>query len=109
MIISQTKITFYNRSVEKILASQQADTRAKIVRKLALLEKYGNRLTFPITKQIAHNCYELRVRGRQEVRIFYCFHLQLAIVVHAFVKKSQKIPSKELGVALKRIQLLTPT
>jgi len=101
------KILFYNQSVENKLTSQQADTKAKIIRKLTLLEKYENRLTFPITKKVDHNCYELRVRGRQEIRIFYCFFLNQIIIVHSFVKKTQKTPAKELNIALKRIRILT--
>lgn len=61
----------------------------------------------PYSKKLLSNLYELRVRGQQEVRIFYCFHQDQAIIVHAFIKKSQKTPTKEIETALKRIEQLT--
>ena len=68
---------------------------------------FGNKLGMPYSKQILHNLYELRVRGSQEVRIFYCYHQNQAVVVHFFVKKSQKTPQKEIKTALARISILT--
>ena len=61
----------------------------------------------PYSKKLLTNLYELRVRGRQKVRIFYCFYQNQAIIVHAFIKKSQKTPQKEIKTALNRIALLT--
>jgi phage-related protein len=48
--------------------------------------------------------WELRVRTRGEAyRLLYFFHTEQQIVfVHAFVKKSQKTPSKEMNLAMRR-------
>lgn len=50
------------------------------------------------------NLFEIRVRGKNRiVRLFYCFKKdQIIIVLHGFVKKSQKTPSKELELAIER-------
>ena len=72
-----------------------------------MLKIFGEKLGMPYSRQISRNFYELRVRGRQEVRIFYCFHLDQAVIVHAFIKKSFKTPPRELDTALSRINLLT--
>lgn len=61
----------------------------------------------PYSKQILTNLFELRIRGQQETRIFYCFHQSRAVVVHIFIKKSQKTPKKEIETALARISVLT--
>jgi phage-related protein len=74
---------------------------------IRLLEEHGHSLSMPYSKQITPTLYELRVRGRQEIRIFYCFHNQQAVIIHAFFKKSQKTPHKEIKTALSRISQLT--
>ncbi|MHA1658559.1 MAG: type II toxin-antitoxin system RelE/ParE family toxin [Promethearchaeota archaeon] len=50
--------------------------------------------------------FELRIRGKQEVRIFYTFHKSQIILFHGFVKKSQKIPKKEIRVAFQKLKQL---
>ena len=52
--------------------------------------------------------FELRPRGRSGIgRAFYCFVVaQRIVVVHAFIKKSQQTPDKELKLARKRAKEL---
>jgi phage-related protein len=52
--------------------------------------------------------FELRPRGRAGIgRAFYCFMLGKHIVVlHAFVKKAQHTPDRDLAVARKRLRRL---
>lgn len=52
----------------------------------------------------AKNLFELRIKGKNKnVRIFYCFKKnRMIILLHGFVKKSQKIPSRELKLAIAR-------
>lgn len=98
---------FLGEKLENYLLSLEKPTVSKINRMVELLEIYGERLTMPYAKQLGSNFYELRVRGSQEVRIFYCFHQNTAVFVHAFVKKSQKTPFKEIETAVSRIKALT--
>jgi len=48
----------------------------------------------------------LRIRGQQEIRLIYVFGSNRAIILHGFIKKSQKIPQKELIVAQQKLLLL---
>lgn len=50
--------------------------------------------------------FELRARGKEGVaRAFYCYVKgQRVIVLHAFVKKTQKTPLRELKIAKKRLK-----
>jgi len=52
----------------------------------------------------AKNLFELRIKGRFViVRLFYCYKKNKTIIIlHGFVKKSQKTPKKELNKAIKR-------
>jgi phage-related protein len=50
----------------------------------------------------------LRIRGIHEVRILYAFHKSIIVLLHGFIKKSSKIPKKELQIAKRKVnQLLT--
>ncbi|MBI3952491.1 MAG: type II toxin-antitoxin system RelE/ParE family toxin [Candidatus Doudnabacteria bacterium] len=49
----------------------------------------------------------LRIRGQQEVRIFYCFHENSACLLSGFIKQSQKMPKKDLEKALDKFRSLT--
>ena len=48
--------------------------------------------------------FELRPRGSSGIgRAFYCFLLgRRVVIVHAFVKKTQQTPDRELKIARKR-------
>jgi phage-related protein len=50
------------------------------------------------------NLFELKIRARYiTIRFFYCYKKnKIIIILHGFVKKSQKIPTKELETAIKR-------
>lgn len=103
------QVIFFNPKVEGFLSSVDKDSSTKSYRQINLLKTFGNHLRMPYSKQISKNLYELRVRGRQEVRLLYCFYQNQAIIVHIFIKKSQKTPQKEIAIAQSRISLLTKT
>lgn len=92
--------------VEIFIKSLDVATRAKAIRIIDLLEKYGPLLGMPHSKHINKNIFELRVRGNIEVRVFYTFYCNKIILLHAFKKKCQKIPVKELFIAEERASLL---
>lgn len=95
------------KEVDEFIETLQKPTRSKWLRHLTLLEQYGETLGMPHVRHISGGVRELRLRGTQEVRAFFIFQDDQAIVVHAFVKKTQKTPQKELETAQKRIQSLT--
>lgn len=88
-------------SVEDFIDKLQPKTIAKVLRTTDLLEKFGYHLSMPHSRKIKDNLFELRVRGKQEVRIFYCFSSGKIILIHGFIKKKQKISNREIRKALK--------
>lgn len=89
--------------IKDFIDSLQENTQAKLARKLDLLEEHGNQLGMPHAKSMGGGLIELRVRGKQEVRIFYAFMVGKRIyLLHGFVKKTQTTPKKELAIALQR-------
>ena len=54
--------------------------------------------------------WEIRVNlsGGRIARVFFCAHEEYMILLHGFIKKSQKTPAHELAVAVKRMKGLKP-
>ena len=100
------EIRIFDVSLEKFIKGLQKPTTAKVLRTIDLLEKFGQKLGLPHAKKISARLFELRVPGKQEVRIFYTFHKSQIFLLHGFVKKSQKIPRREIRVALQKLKLL---
>jgi len=100
------EIQIFDVSLEKFIKSLQKPTIAKVLRTIDLLEQFGEKLGPPHTKKITICLFELRIPGRQEIRIFYTFHKSQIFLLHGFVKKSQKTPQKEIRIALQRLKLL---
>ena len=101
------KIKIYNESLEKFIYSLEKATVAKTLRTINFLEKFGRDLKTPHAKKISGGLFELRIRGKQEIRIFYTFFNSDIVLLHGFIKKSQTIPAKEIKVAKQRQQSLT--
>ncbi|MFA4826650.1 MAG: type II toxin-antitoxin system RelE/ParE family toxin [Candidatus Shapirobacteria bacterium] len=101
------KTFFINPSLRNYIYSLEKSTTSKFTRLTDLLEIYDKKLGMPYSKQLQNNLYELRIRGQQEVRVFYCFHQNKIVFVHAFIKKTKKTPPQDIKTALARIKQLT--
>jgi len=100
------EIHILDNSLDKFIKSLQKPTIAKVLRTIDLLEKFGEKLGPPHTKKISVRLFELRILGKQEVRIFYTFRKSQISLLHGFVKKSQKTPRKEIKTALQKLKQL---
>jgi phage-related protein len=103
------KIRDINISLEHFIKSLETTTIARVVKTINLLQKFNFKLGMPHSKKVNKDLFELRVRGKQEVRIFYSFDQSRIILIHGFVKKSQKLPKKEIQIAIKKLKHLTNT
>jgi phage-related protein len=50
--------------------------------------------------------FELKIIGKKQVRIIYCFHNNKIYLLHGFVKKQNRISKKDIGLAIERRNLL---
>ncbi len=94
------------KPVEKFIKTLSSPTLSKVLRSYDLLKKYGNLLSFPHSKKVGNNLFELRIRGKQEIRIFYTFRRDSIYLLHGFIKKSQKTLEKEMATAFSRAKLI---
>lgn len=93
-----------DESVERFIYSLDKQTIAKVLRIIDLLDQFGPQLGAPHSKKVEERIFELRIRGKREIRIFYAFHTSKIILLHGFVKKSSKIPLREIKRARNKIK-----
>jgi phage-related protein len=97
------EIRILDEALEKFIYSLEKPTIAKTLRVIDLLEEFGDKLGMPHSKKITGNLLELRISGKQEIRIFYTFYEGKIILLCGFVKKAQKTPEKETKKALRKL------
>lgn len=72
--------------------------KAKAVREINTLAKYGNVLREPYTKYITDGIFELRIKFGSDIsRVLYFYYEDKKIVLtNGFVKKTEKTPIREI-------------
>lgn len=74
----------------------------KIFTYIKALQEYGTRIGKPIVKHIEDNLWELRPLSNR-IYFFY-WKNNIFILVHYYIKKSQKTPKRELETAKRNIK-----
>jgi phage-related protein len=100
------RIEAFTNDIKTFIQGLDAQMHVRTMRCLDLLKEHGHELRMPVSKSLSNGLFELRVGGNIQVRIIYCFHQETALLLHAFIKKTDKIPKKEMELALKRRKLL---
>lgn len=90
--------------VEEFIKRQDEATYAKILHYILLLKNNGPFLKPPYNKKLQNTLYELRVPGKNATRILYTMLGSEYYILHAFNKKTQKTPRKDLKLALDRMR-----
>jgi phage-related protein len=103
-------IEFADGRVESALHALQPAFVARFIRYAERMQTFGPDLGMPHTRAMGAGLYELRLKGPDGlVRVFYAVRSDRRIVMlHLFVKKSAKTPSKELATARERLRKLRP-
>ena len=70
------------------------------------MEAFGPDLGMPHTRSMGEGLFELRIKAAEGIaRVFYCTVVNHRIVLlHQFVKKTDKTPAKELEIARRRLK-----
>lgn len=66
--------------------------------------EFGPDLGMPYSRAMKDGLFELRIRGTEgSGRALYCYMSgNRVIILHAFIKKTEKTPEKDLQIARKR-------
>jgi phage-related protein len=99
------QIKYYNQKLEEEILSLPDGLLARYLRLTDLMCDFGANLGMPHTKALNGGLFELRVKGQEGIaRVFFCTKIgKKIIMLHSFVKKSQKTPNKELRIAKSRM------
>lgn len=99
-------IEYFHPRVLAEIESWPVDILADYARIPELLMEHGPSLRLPHSRVFGEGLFELRPRGKTGIgRAFYCFLAgRRILVLHAFVKKSQQTPDRELKMARKRLK-----
>ena len=100
------RIAFYSARVETEVLALPAGILARFVRYAERMEVYGPDLGMPHTRSMGDGLFELRLKAAEGIgRVFYCTLVGSRIMMlHQFVKKSEKTPRKELAIARRRMK-----
>ena len=100
------RIEYYSSKLEKAILKLPGGLLARYIHLTDLMLEFGSNLGMPHTKPIDGGLFELRVKGKEGIaRVFYCTRIGKRIVMlHVFVKKTQKTPKKELKLAIQRMK-----
>jgi phage-related protein len=99
-------IVYFHSRIKTEIEAWPCGVLADFAKILELLMEFGPTMRMPHSRAMGDGLFELRPRGREGIgRVFYCFIVgQQILILHAFVKKTQVTPEKELRIARKRMK-----
>lgn len=100
------KVSYYNEGVIAEVRGWPEKMRGKYLHTVELIETHGAQLGKAFTKPLKAGLFEIRVKAKEGIgRAFFCYELKHEIIIlHAFRKKAQKTPRKELNIAMNRMR-----
>ena len=96
-----------NKKVDEELESLSPRLKAKFLHVANLLESFGpSKVKEPYVKYIGHKLWEIRVKGPDNIAraIYITTKPKRVVILHVFIKKTQKTPSKNIELALSRLK-----
>lgn len=99
-------ISYYSEQVQESILDLPDTLAARYVVLTRRMISLGPNLGEPHTKAFGGSLFELRLKGAEGIaRVFFCTMVgRRIIMLHSFVKKTQKTPPRELDIALTRLK-----
>lgn len=98
-------VEFLNDGVEAALDALPEDIQARFLRITRFIASEGlPQVKEPYVKHLEGPLWEMRMKGRDGIAraVYVTAREQRVVVVHVFVKKTQKTPRREIEIALRR-------
>ncbi|TPE54937.1 type II toxin-antitoxin system RelE/ParE family toxin [Maribrevibacterium harenarium] len=92
-----------NEPLRDWLLSLPKEDRSVIGQGIKLVE-YGWPIGMPVCRSMGDGLWEVRttLSGGRIARVIFCFHDDRLVLLHGFIKKSQKTPKPDLELGKKR-------
>jgi len=99
-------IDYHGVAVQAAILALPPTLLARYVALSQRMERSGANLGEPHSKALGGGLFELRLKGAEGIaRVFYCtLPEQQIVMLHCFVKKSNKIPTADWELALGRMK-----
>lgn len=99
-------IEYYSDAVAEEILSLPDTLAARYVVLTRRIVAVGPNLGSPHTDAFGDGLFELRLKGQEGIaRVFFCALVgRRVVMLHSFVKKTQKTPQREIEVARKRMK-----
>ena len=90
------------------LLGLDAESRRIVGRDIATVE-FGWPVGMPLSRNLGGGLYEIRsnISGKRIARVIFILHRGRMVLLHGFVKKSQKAPKSDLDLARQRAKEIT--
>ena len=100
------RIEYFSEAVEEGILALPDTLAARYIVLTRRMTAVGANLGPPHTDSFGDGLFELRLKGADGIaRIFFCTLIGRRIMMlHSFIKKSQKTPLRELEIARKRMK-----
>ena len=99
-------ISYYSHSVEKDILELPETLAARYIVLTRRMVALGPNLGEPHTKGFGDGLFELRLKGAEGIgRVFFCTLVgRRVVMLHSFIKKSDKTPIREREIAEFRLK-----
>ena len=99
-------IVYYSEEVQKQILDLPDTLAARYIVLTRRMVSLGPNLGVPHTKAFGSGLFELRLKGAEGIaRVFFCTLVGRRIVMlHSFIKKSDKMPLREREIAERRMK-----
>lgn len=100
------RVSFYSAELQEEILDLPAGFVARFLRYAEHMEVYGPDLGMPHTRAMGEGLFELRLKAAEGIaRVFYCTLVgRRVVMLHQFIKKSEKTPPNELKIARNRMK-----
>jgi len=108
-IMNKWTVEVLNETVEAELEALPADLRAKLTHIVELITTFGlENVHEPYIKHIEGKIWEMRMKGKDNIgrALYVTAKGRRAVILHAFIKKTQKTPNKAKKLAQQRLKEL---
>lgn len=107
--MSNFEVLFYaiadgSSPISAFLDKLSDSARSKVTRQIRYMEEFGLTSAVPSLRKVSsYDFWEVRILGKDNIRMFCIQRKERVLVLHIFAKKTEKTPLKELELAKARI------
>ena len=100
------RIEYCSEEVQRAVFALPAGLLARYIHLTDRMLAFGPNLGMPHTRSMDGGLFEIRLKAKEGIaRVFYCaLKGQRIVMLHQYVKKSEKTPPRELKVARRRMK-----